>query len=95
MENYPADKYALVLSDHGMGWPGGWSDPDPGGSGDRRIPIEAALGNQLYLNELDDALAQIRQETGLDKFELIGMDACLMGHVEVLSACLLYTSRCV
>ena len=27
MENYPADKYALILSDHGMGWPGGWSDP--------------------------------------------------------------------
>ena len=69
-----------------MGWPGGWSDPDPGGSGDRSIPLAAALGNQLYLNELDDALAQIRQETGLDKFELIGMDACLMGHVEVLSA---------
>ena len=86
MENYPADKYALILSDHGMGWPGGWSDPDPGGSGDRSIPLAAALGNQLYLNELDDALAQIRQETGLDKFELIGMDACLMGHVEVLSA---------
>ncbi len=27
MESYPADKYALILSDHGMGWPGGWSDP--------------------------------------------------------------------
>jgi hypothetical protein len=86
MEAYPADKYALILSDHGMGWPGGWSDPDPGGQGDRSIPIAAALGNQLYLNELDDALTQIRQESGLDKFELIGMDACLMGHVEVLSA---------
>ena len=22
VENYPADKYALILSDHGMGWPG-------------------------------------------------------------------------
>jgi hypothetical protein len=22
IQNYPADKYALILSDHGMGWPG-------------------------------------------------------------------------
>ena len=27
MQSYPADKYVLILSDHGMGWPGGWSDP--------------------------------------------------------------------
>ena len=33
MQKYPADKYVLILSDHGMGWPGGWSDPTaPGGS---------------------------------------------------------------
>ena len=44
MENYPADKYALILSDHGMGWPGGWSDPDPGGSGDRSIPFSRCAG---------------------------------------------------
>ena len=25
VSNYPADRYALILSDHGMGWPGGWS----------------------------------------------------------------------
>lgn len=27
--NYPADKYVLIMSDHGMGWPGGWTDPEP------------------------------------------------------------------
>jgi hypothetical protein len=36
--------------------------------------------------ELDDALGRIRSETGIDSFELIGMDACLMGHIEVFSA---------
>jgi hypothetical protein len=36
--------------------------------------------------ELDQALEEIRAETGLKKFELIGMDACLMGHLEVFSA---------
>ena len=44
------------------------------------------LGNHLYLNELDDALEEIRSRTGIDRFELIGMDACLMGHLEVFEA---------
>ena len=86
MENYPADKYVLVLSDHGMGWPGGWSDPNPGGSGPRGIPLARAMGDDLYLMELDDALATIQRDTGLDKFEIIGMDACLMSHLEVFNA---------
>ena len=28
VETFPADKHVLIMSDHGMGWPGGWSDPD-------------------------------------------------------------------
>jgi hypothetical protein len=86
MQNYPADKYALILSDHGMGWPGGWSDNTSRGSGDSSLPLASALGDQIYLHELDQALEEIRSQTGLDKFELIGMDACLMGHLEVLTA---------
>lgn len=86
VENYPADKYVLVLSDHGMGWPGGWSDPDPRGTPPSGVPLARALGDELYLMELDDALATIQQTTGMDKFELIGMDACLMAHLEVFSA---------
>ncbi len=31
--NFPARKRMLIMSDHGSGWPGGWSDPDPGGPG--------------------------------------------------------------
>ena len=49
---YPADNYVLILSDHGMGWPGGWSDPATGGdrgATDVRAPIVDALGNQMYL----------------------------------------------
>jgi len=86
VETFPADKHVLILSDHGMGWPGGWSDPAPGGRADRSIPLSAALGDELYLMELDEALGEIRARTGLEKFELIGMDACLMGHLEVFSA---------
>jgi hypothetical protein len=86
IENYPADHYVLILSDHGLGWPGGWSDPSPGGRGQPDIPLAARIGDQLYLHELDAALQEIRTQTGLDQFELIGMDACLMGHLEVFAA---------
>jgi len=84
VKTYPSDKYVLILSDHGMGWPGGWSDPSASGSGDSRIPLAARIGNLLYLNDLDKALGTIRSQTGIDKFELIGMDACLMSQIEVL-----------
>jgi hypothetical protein len=85
VQTYPAKKHALILSDHGMGWPGGWSDSSGGGSVDRNIPMAVALGDEIYLMELDQALEQALAQTGLEKFELIGMDACLMSHLEVLS----------
>jgi hypothetical protein len=85
VKTYPADKHLLILSDHGAGWPGGWSDPDPGGQGRHDIAL-AEFGDNIFLMELDEALGQIRAQTGLDKLEVIGMDACLMGHIEVLSA---------
>jgi hypothetical protein len=86
VQTFPADKQLLILSDHGMGWPGGWSDPAPASRGDRSTPLSSALGNQLYLQKLDAALQTIRDRTGLDKLEMIGLDACLMGQVEVLNA---------
>ena len=86
IQTYPADKYALILSDHGIGWPGGWSDPTAPTRGPGDLPLASALGDQLYLMEIDQALEQIRSNTGLDKLEMIGMDACLMGHLEVFTA---------
>jgi clostripain len=86
VESYPADKYVLILSDHGMGWPGGWSDPDPGGFGRHDIALAQYFEDSLYLMEIDDALAQARSQSGIDKFEIVGFDACLMGHLEVASA---------
>ena len=73
MENYPADKYVLILSDHGGGYTGGWSD-------------QSASGDSLTLIELDSALAQVQAETGLEQFELIGFEACLMSSLEVYTA---------
>jgi hypothetical protein len=86
VDAYPADRYALILSDHGMGWPGGWSDPDPGVLPRTDIPLAGAMGDQLYLQEIDGALDEIRSRTGIEKLDLVGMDACLMSHIEVFSA---------
>lgn len=86
MQTYPADRYALILSDHGMGWPGGWSDGDSAARASSNAPLGQAAGDQLFLNEIDTALSDILRQTGVEKFDLLGMDACLMGHIEVLSA---------
>lgn len=88
IKTYPSDKYVLIMSDHGMGWPGGWSDPavtTTSGS-NRGVPLASAIGNLMYLNDIDQALGTIRAQTGVDKFELIGMDACLMSQMEVLTS---------
>lgn len=68
--NYPADKYMLVISTHGGGWQG--LGPDYGDRDD-----------MFNLPELSQALAEARQITGIDQFEIIGFDACLMGQLEV------------
>ncbi len=87
VENYPARKYALIMSDHGAGWPGGWNDPAPGGLGRDQVVVAQLFGvDGIWLMELDRALEQARQQTGLDKFDLIGFDACLMGQLEVFTA---------
>ncbi|MCA1899346.1 MAG: clostripain-related cysteine peptidase [Chloroflexi bacterium] len=72
--NYPADNYVLILSDHGAGWTGGWNDDDP------------YEGSSFSLQNIDDALGEIIARSGIDAFELVGFDACLMGQVEVMSA---------
>lgn len=84
IESYPADNYVLILSDHGMGWPGGWSDQTTRTSDSSQAPLVAQLQHDsIYLSEMDDALSQIQKLTGIEKFDLIGMDACLMSQLEV------------
>ena len=71
--NFPAKKYALILSDHGAGWMGGWNDDAPN------------EGSSLSVDEIDQALAYALAETGVEQLEFIGFDACLMSQVEALS----------
>jgi hypothetical protein len=74
IQNYPATHYALILSDHGAGWTGGWTDNAPN------------EGSQLFLSDIDAALAGIVENTGVGQLEFVGFDACLMSQIDVLSA---------
>ena len=87
IKTFPADHYVLILSDHGMGWPGGWTDGDSESSANPQgsAPLVKVMGNALYTNQLDQALEDIRAQSGVDKFDLIGMDACLMGQLEIFN----------
>ncbi|MBN1564003.1 MAG: hypothetical protein JXA10_09190, partial [Anaerolineae bacterium] len=67
--NYPAEKYMLVLWDHGGAWISHSSDEDS--------------GDDMDLAEFTDALDRIKAETGVRKFEVIGFDMCLMAQLEV------------
>ncbi len=74
--NYPADKYALILSNHGGGWRG---------TGERKkSPFRAVCWDDtsnydcLFMSEVKEAVT----EAGTH-IDLVGFDACLMGMVEV------------
>lgn len=84
--NYPADKYMLVMSDHGGGWR---SDSK---SAAKRITAmgvtkqicwdETSGGYEAALN-MSDVRTAIAGGMGGDKLDVVAMDACLMGTVEV------------
>ena len=73
IENYPADHYALVLSDHGASWPGVGDD-------------ESSDGDGLSLAELNEGISNGLATAGLPKLDLLGFDACLMATYEVASS---------
>jgi hypothetical protein len=98
VDNYPADRYALILWNHGSGW---WEDAKsraagPAGRRPHRPLFNHAFpqahrsicyddtsgGDALDNRELRVVLAGVCALLGR-KIDLLGMDACLMSMVEV------------
>ena len=73
INTYPAEHYILIMSDHGAGMFGGFSDMDNGNDEGIRLPA------------LESALSYITTRTGIGKLDIIGFDACLMAQLEVWS----------
>lgn len=69
--NYPADKYALIMWDHGGGAIGGFGNDENS-------------GDKLDLAEISQALSAAKTQTEAS-FDLIGFDACLMATLETAS----------
>ena len=76
-KNYPADRYALVLWNHGLG-PMKKSLSTSNSIPDKGICVDMSSGNDfLYTAEITDVL------TSDESVDLLGFDACLMGTIEV------------
>jgi len=70
---HPADRRALILWDHGYGYAGFGDDLSP------------ASAESFTLPQLAGAITSGLAKAKLDKLDLIGFDACLMGAWEVAS----------
>ncbi|OGR68016.1 MAG: hypothetical protein A2081_02615 [Elusimicrobia bacterium GWC2_61_19] len=76
-KNYPAQKYLLILWDHGSGWMDPRMDPKP--AGQKGISFDDETGNYIRTREIG---AIVKEAGGVD---VLAFDACLMEMGEVLS----------
>jgi len=76
MSNYPADHYCLIFWDHGSGW------KTPQSHGRKYVCEDETDGDELETYEFGDALRVITNN-GVNKLDLTGFDACLMGMMEI------------
>ncbi|MGC8801153.1 MAG: clostripain-related cysteine peptidase [Chloroflexus sp.] len=70
IETYPAQRYAIILWDHGASWLG--------------IASDDTDNDALNLPEIGSAFETALRRTRIGGFELIGFDACLMAQIDVL-----------
>lgn len=73
VKTYPANRYALIIWDHGASWLGVASDDTDG-------------GDALSMPELSSALSTAQQRAGFGTLDIIGFDACLMAQLDVFQA---------
>lgn len=73
--NYPADRYGLILWDHGGQF--------YGFGGDHQNSQRSSWSG-LFTADIKDVLSETLQDKGVNKLDFISFDTCLMGGVEVL-----------
>ncbi|MBT7983549.1 MAG: hypothetical protein HN584_13385, partial [Akkermansiaceae bacterium] len=76
MSEYKADKYGLILWDHGAGW--------KGFGGDLNNNNQNNDGINLQNLEIRQAIKDVLKSNQISKFDFLSFDACLMGGVEQL-----------
>ena len=78
---FPAEHYAVIISDHGAAWPG--------------VGPDDSAESLLEPVEIQSALATGLADAGVERLDLLGFDACLMAAYEVASALAPYADRLV
>ncbi len=78
-EKYPSDRTMLVLWNHGGGAKSNSIDPKDFEHAEKQICSDDESGDSLYLGEISKAI----EDSNLGKVDILGMDACLMGTIEV------------
>jgi len=79
--NYPAQHYALILSNHGSGLGGGMQDDSTDSGPCRDSTTGTRSVDCLTVREIGTALASATL-SGSNKIDVLYMDACLMGMLE-------------
>ena len=77
MRQYPANRTALIIWDHGAGWNGIAFDDDTADFGEN---------DHISLPDLRGALDAALSQANRSKLDVIGFDACLMGQIDVFQA---------
>ncbi|MCP5099346.1 MAG: hypothetical protein GY943_27650 [Chloroflexi bacterium] len=77
MQQYPANRYALVVWDHGAGWNGIAFDDDT---------AQFGQADHISLPDMKSALDVALIQANVAKLDVIGFDACLMGQLDVFQA---------
>jgi hypothetical protein len=67
MEKFPAEHYALIISDHGGGWQG--------------VVVDETSDDKMTAPQVREALSMAREKTG-NKLDVIALDACFMSSAE-------------
>ncbi len=75
--NYPAQKYGVIMWDHGSGW------HKTAGLHKDVCEDDSASGDMLTNDEMIAAFDYILDNTAADKLDMIGFDACLMQMAEI------------
>ncbi len=80
LELFTADKYSLIIWNHGNAW----LDDANQNYSTQAISYDYSSGNALTISELAAAVKSVLPRAGLEKFDVVGFDACYMGSFEVL-----------
>jgi len=90
--NFPADKYDLILWDHGGGPKGGFGVDEHRDDSDDWLAPETMSFASIVDALSDNAVTDANSDGTLDgKFDFINFDACLMNSVELALAMADYT----